>query len=128
MQHSLNASVIRFLRNASWKVSVPVVLGIVRWRLGQNDRSADRVIEEGMRCISRRVCDNGVIGRERKKERDNFPDGRLPLRLQIWLESSLSSQAQRLLSLSLLYGCRVVCLLSVAVTNNPGNCTKYDID
>lgn len=32
---------------------VSEVLGIVYWRLGQNDRSADRVIEERMRCISR---------------------------------------------------------------------------
>lgn len=41
----VDASVIQFLRNACWKVKVPAASGL-------QDSSTDRVIEDGMHCIS----------------------------------------------------------------------------
>lgn len=108
------SSFIKFLRNASWKVTVPVVKVF---------ESPDRMMEEGMRCISRWACDNGAIGSERRGIRrdtiflmEDFPPSLNLVRKLIKL------QAQRLLSLCVcfcLHVCHEACTLSIALHKNP---------
>lgn len=63
------SGIIEFFRECFLESRCRISRGVVCWRVSPSDGRADRMMEEGMRCISRGACDNGAIGGGRRGEK-----------------------------------------------------------
>lgn len=64
------SGVIEFFQECFLESHCATSQGVVCWRVSPSDGCADRMMEEGMRCIRRWACDNGAIGGERREEEE----------------------------------------------------------